>query len=300
MPHERPTVSIGLPVYNGERYLVHALESLLGQSFEDFEIVISDNCSTDRTAEICLEHASRDKRIVYHQNEQNIGISANHNLVFELSRGIFFKWAAHDDMYDRDFVRRCVEVMQLAPPSVSVVYTHCDVIDEFGRLCDFESDTVALDSPSAARRLWHYLSNLRRYDVTYGLIRAELLRRTRLFGLFPVSDKVLFAELAMLGTFVEIPEPLFHRRIHPQTSLRAHRTTRERRLLFNPSLAGKWLIPPITGRVEFELLRSSVLIPPTLSDRVGCALIAMLQPPLATVRNFVGRYRRELIRVLAR
>src|SRR5690349_812781 len=97
MPARAPQVSIGLPVYNGEKYLLNAIGSLLKQDFEDFELVISDNASTDKTEAMCHEFAAKDKRIRYHRNETNIGATGNYNRVFRLSNGEFFRWASHDD-----------------------------------------------------------------------------------------------------------------------------------------------------------------------------------------------------------
>src|SRR5688572_15754085 len=118
-----PRVSVGFPVYNGERYLPNALARLHEQDFEDFELIISDNASTDTTQEICLEFARKDPRVRYFRNEANIGFSANHNRTFELSRGELFKWAAHDDDFPKAMLRRFVEVFDESAPSVSVVYS---------------------------------------------------------------------------------------------------------------------------------------------------------------------------------
>ncbi len=77
-----PAVSIGLPVYNGDNFLAEAIDSILRQTMEDFELIISDNASTDRTEEICREYAAGDSRIRYYRNESNLGAMANYNLVF--------------------------------------------------------------------------------------------------------------------------------------------------------------------------------------------------------------------------
>ena len=107
-----PAVSVGLPVYNGERYLAEAIESVLRQTFADFELVISDNASTDRTAEICRSFARADGRVRYHRNEANLGALPNFNRVFDLGRGRYFKWAAHDDVLRPELLRRCVDVLE--------------------------------------------------------------------------------------------------------------------------------------------------------------------------------------------
>ena len=116
-----PRVSIGMPVYNAENYLGEAIESLLAQTFQDFELIISDNASTDRTEAICREYAARDPRIRYERQAENQGAARNFNHVFERARGPYFKWAAHDDLHSPTFLARCVEVLDRSP---DVVWCH--------------------------------------------------------------------------------------------------------------------------------------------------------------------------------
>jgi glycosyltransferase involved in cell wall biosynthesis len=128
-----PRVSIGLPVFNGERYLARALDSLVAQDFEDFELIISDNASTDGTSEICQEYAGRDRRINVHRNERNIGAVGNFNRTLQLSSGDYFKWAAHDDWCAPEFLSRCVEVLD-EDPSMILCFTAMGVADAEGRV----------------------------------------------------------------------------------------------------------------------------------------------------------------------
>src|SRR5882762_8329729 len=94
-----PRLSLGLPVYNGEEYLAESLDALLGQSYGDFELVISDNASADGTEEICRQYADKDSRIRYVRQPKNIGATPNHNYLFEVCRTELFKWVSHDDLY---------------------------------------------------------------------------------------------------------------------------------------------------------------------------------------------------------
>src|SRR5262252_3377793 len=114
----RPTVSVGLPVYNGERYLEESIDSILAQTYTDFELIISDNASTDRTECICRRYAAADARVRYYRNERNIGGYPNHSRVFSLARGRYFRFAAHDDVCDRQLLARCVEALELHPEAV--------------------------------------------------------------------------------------------------------------------------------------------------------------------------------------
>ena len=148
-----PLVSIGLPVYNGQRYLTQSLDSLRAQTFPDFEVVISDNASSDETAAICLRYASEDTRFQYHRNAQNIGGSPNHNRVVELSRGKYFLWASYDDVRHPDYVRRCVEALE-ADHALTICHSRTAYIGEKGESIDYreiELD-VAAKSPSARFR----------------------------------------------------------------------------------------------------------------------------------------------------
>ena len=102
-------VSVGLPVYNGARYLPAAIDSLLSQTFEDFELIISDNGSTDETERICRGYAARDPRVRYVRSDVNRGLLWNFRNVLELARAPRFKWMAHDDICAPEFLRRCME-----------------------------------------------------------------------------------------------------------------------------------------------------------------------------------------------
>ena len=126
-----PLVSIGLPVYNGEKYLREAIESILGQTFCDLELIISDNGSTDSTQEFCGEYASRDSRVRYFRHEINRGAAWNYCAVFRYSRGKYFKWASHDDLCTPTFLERCVEVLE-RDPRVALCTTRTTIIDGDG------------------------------------------------------------------------------------------------------------------------------------------------------------------------
>jgi glycosyltransferase involved in cell wall biosynthesis len=99
-----PTVSIGMPVYNGEKYIREALDSLLAQTFGDFELIISDNHSTDDTRNICKEYAAKDSRIKYVRQDENIGALANFKFVLNNSSAKYFMWAAFDDKWSRNWI----------------------------------------------------------------------------------------------------------------------------------------------------------------------------------------------------
>ena len=106
MKGHTPRLSIGLPVYNGERYLAQVLDDLLAQTFADFEIIVSDNASTDRTPEICASRIKRDPRVRYFKNTRNVGAINNFNRVFHLSKAPLFKWVASDDVHRPTYLQK--------------------------------------------------------------------------------------------------------------------------------------------------------------------------------------------------
>jgi O-antigen/teichoic acid export membrane protein/GT2 family glycosyltransferase len=229
-----PRVSIGLPVYNGANYLPVALDCLLAQSFTDFEIIISDNASTDETPAICRHYVAQDSRVRYHRVEENRGLTWNFNRVVELARGAYFTWAAHDDLRAESFLRQCVEVLD-RNAEVVVCHSHNACIDATGQIipndrlaasvgsafqaltpADETRRTAKLLSRRAPRRLAGVLMYTTCCYEIYGLMRTSALRQTGLMRPFFGSDMVLLAELSLNGRIHILPETLFYYRSHEQ------------------------------------------------------------------------------------
>lgn len=208
-----PLVSIGLPVYNAERYLKLALDSLVAQDHPNFELIISDNASTDGTEKICRSYAQRDARVRYHRAEHNMGAIWNFNRVFELARGEYFMWAAHDDLRDPRCVSACVAAMQTRPDAV-LCCTGIRFIDEDGGAIDVAPHVAGIrpTGRTPGERLRQVARACNWYDF-YGLARTSALSRTR--RAFPTwgFDVVVLLELCLRGTVVLVPEPLFSYRL---------------------------------------------------------------------------------------
>jgi hypothetical protein len=226
-------------------------------------------------------------------------LAANHNHTFALARGEFFKWAAHDDDFPRQMLRRFVAVLADVPPSISLVYSHCESIDELGNVQGLDSDGIARNDPSPHKRLAHLLRNLHMYNSPYGLIRSTTLRKTRLYGHYPMSDRVLLAELAMLGVIIEVPEPLLRIRQHPGRTFTAHTQVAALREIFLPGSAHRASLLSMKKRAELELIRSAVLVPEEPRDKVLCTAVAVAKPQWENFRSFGGRHRRKLLAALS-
>jgi glycosyltransferase involved in cell wall biosynthesis len=212
-----PKVSIGLPVYNGEkRFLDQAIESVLAQTFDDFEFIISDNASTDRTAEICKQYAQKDRRIRYYRNEKNIGISRNFCSVFELGTGEYFKWISDDATIEPTYLAKCVDLLDNDP---SIILAHTK------NMMRYETDNITvpgdninfdLRSPIAYERLKQLLySKFFSKLPLWGLMRSSVLQQTGLFRSVLGADHILIVELCLKGGFGQVPEHLTMIRRHP-------------------------------------------------------------------------------------
>lgn len=240
----RPSVSIGLPVYNGERYLEGAIESILGQSYSDLELIVSDNASTDLTEAISRAAVERDSRVRYIRNAENLGAAENYNRVFNASNGKFFKWASHDDLCAPTFVERCVEGLE-SNSSAVLCYPRTMFIDaDGGHIGEYEEhdDFTAADA-SARFKTWLFDRTGPWCNAVFGLIRSDVLAATGLIGKFNSSDVILLGELLLHGTMQRIPDLLFYRRDHPERSVLAHSSDAARAVWFDPASSGRIQMP---------------------------------------------------------
>ena len=247
-----PRLTIGLPVYNGERFLTESIEALLGQTFDDFELVISDNASTDDTASICQRYAKQDSRIRYIRQPRNIGLTPNENFLMRAATGEFFKLAAHDDLYARDMLKRCIEVLDVHPEVVVAdcweAWISADGVVTKGLTYSLTA-VRSLSAPERFRTLlfdgWE--------DYTYGVIRTSVLQRTHLFGSYHMSDRTQNIELALHGPMYLIPDWMYFRREYPERETTPY-TVRSRCAYMDPRRANR-LRHPVT-RLYAEYLWS--------------------------------------------
>jgi glycosyltransferase involved in cell wall biosynthesis len=230
----RPALTIGVPVYNGEKYLGAALRSLAAQTWGDYEIVLCDNASTDGTPDICREHAARDPRIRYVRNPTNLGVLGNFDRAAALASGEFFMWAASDDLWEPRFVERMVAALR-ANPEASLAYCDYDWVDDDARPVTRGKVRFIVDRPSPLDRLLTFNGrNPRVYNfllyfvwrnpfLVYGMYRTEALRRvlpfTYLFSDARHADNVFMLRFLARERVVVVDELLFHYRQKHRTSV---------------------------------------------------------------------------------
>ncbi len=279
-----PLLTVGLPVRNGAAFLAAALDSLSGQSFGDFRAVISDNCSTDATPDICRAHAARDPRFHYSRTVANIGAGPNFNRVFGYCATPYFKWMAHDDLLAPTFLDRCVAVLR-ADPGLVLAHTLLTLVDEAGRPLplsangrvfdrqgrrhhDLEPPHLAEDA-RPSRRFDDALRRMNWCTAVFGVIRADALKRTHLHGSYYEADRVLLAELAVLGRFRQLDEPLLLKRCHGGVSVL--KGFREQAMMIDPS------VPPGPPGLRLRLGYARALRVGSMeaAERAACALTVL-------------------------
>jgi glycosyltransferase involved in cell wall biosynthesis len=263
-----PRLSIGLPVRNGEPYITKSIEALLGQSYADFELIISDNDSTDSTEEICRGYAKDDSRIRYYRHPHNIGIGPNQDFSVHEARGELFKWVAADDLYARTLLESCVAALD-EYPDVVLAHSWTARIDSTENIVKVFEYALSTSSPHAPERFRSILFD-RSGDDDYGVMRIEALRRTGLQGSYHHADHVLIAELALQGRFYHVPEWLFFRRVHPGQN--GVTTMRKRCVNLDPRRASRIRHPAVRlyGEYLWGYIAAIAQAPLSAADRLAC------------------------------
>ena len=291
-----PRLSIGLPVYNGEKYLAESLAALLGQTYDDFELIISDNASTDSTPEICRRFAKQDSRIRYIVQPRNIGQIPNHNFVVREARGELFKWASDDDLYARDLLRRCIDSLD-EDPQVVLAHSRTAMIDSAGTVTmpfDYHVAVNAVQAPERFRSMlfdgWD--------DYTYGVVRTKVLRRTALHGSYHFADRTIVTELGLHGPFYQIPDYLHFRREHSERP--PWWTVRDRCAALDPRRADRLRNPVARLYAEYlwayvAAIRNAPLSPADRRECYRCLAGWVASRALPVVSRSVRRHDRGLL-----
>jgi glycosyltransferase involved in cell wall biosynthesis len=236
-----PLVSVGFPVFNGERHVREALDSLCAQVYPNFEVIISDNCSTDNTYAICQDYVKRDPRFRLSQMDKNRGAVHNSLFVLAQAKGEFFFWAAHDDCRAPTYISSCVRMFRENPETI-IAFSRVAFIDLESRPLEGftynDMDTAGMDLPGRVEKLAKVLN----WYAIYGMFRTSLLRSLdykQCFG----GDIIVLMKLLERGVVSIAPEPLFIYRVRPKTAADDVRGVSE---------PGKAIIPtrPYTGLAQ--------------------------------------------------
>ncbi|MEO6512728.1 MAG: glycosyltransferase [Nocardioides sp.] len=259
-----PLVTVALPVYNGERYLRQALDDLLAQTLTDFELIISDNASTDSTPAICQEYAAKDRRIRYLRHPRNIGAVGNHTGLTALARGPYFKFASHDDRYRPELLEACVDALEAHPEAVLAHSWHVTIDDQGEVIAD---DPYPLDTAnrSPRARLRSVLRTSPGGTDFYGVIRTEVLRSVRPQRDHYNSDRRWVTELALAGPFRQVPQVLFENRQHATQA--SHGSRRDKADKMGIGRTNHWVHPMARTYAEYAAGLTRAVWEAPLSDR---------------------------------
>ena len=266
-----PRLTLGLPVYNGERYLAASLDALLAQTFTDFQLIISDNGSTDRTGEIARHYEAADSRVRYVHHPENRGSTFNHNYVVEQARGEFFKWVSDDDLYAPDLLQRCIDALD-SRPEIVLAHAWTAFIDDAGTITDPIEYALTTDVPDPVERFRSVLYTDGGDDI-YGVIRTSVLRQIAPFGSYHWADRTFVGELALHGRFHNVPDYLYFRRDHPMRTSRVGRNNIRRRCArLDPARGNRWRHPVVrlVGEYLLAFLAAISRAPISPRDRWRC------------------------------
>jgi glycosyltransferase involved in cell wall biosynthesis len=265
-----PRLTVGLPVYNGEKYVAESLEALLGQSFTDFELIISDNASTDNTGDICRQYEKQDSRVRYFRQPRNVGMSPNVNFIVRQARGELYKEASHDDLYGSTLLERCIEALD-EYPQVVLAHSWTAKVDGSGNVTEAYEYPLTTATPQAPERFRSMLFDSGG-DDDYGVMRMDVRRRIGLMGSHHHADRTITAEIALYGPFYQVPDWLYFRREHPGQNGRA--PMRRRCANMDPRRANRWRHPAMRLYGEYIWAYASAIhqAPLSAADRRECYL----------------------------
>ena len=263
-----PRLTVGLPVYNGDKYIAESLDALLGQSYTDFELIISDNASTDGTADICRLYEKQDSRVRYFRQPQNIGLAPNVNFIIGQARGELYKEASHDDLYARDLLESCVEALD-EYPQVVLAHSWTAKVDGSGKVTEAYEYPLTTATPRAPDRFRSMLFGSGG-DDDYGVMRMDVRRRTALMGSHHHSDRTITAEIVLHGPFYQVPDWLYFRREHAGQN--GHAPVRRRCVNMDPRRADRLRHPAVRlyGEYVWGYIRAIKRAPLSPADRREC------------------------------
>ena len=263
-----PRVSIGLPVYNGENFVEDAIRSVLVQTFEDLELIVSDNASTDRSAEIARDFAASDPRVRYFRNDRNLGAAPNYNRAWAESTGSLFKWLSHDDRIMPTYVAATVAALDGSPDAV-LCNTVVDYIDEHGAVfTTYDSGLALASGADPAQRFAAMVLRSHACIDFFGMARREAMVGSLLHGSFHGADRAFLAQMALRGRLLQLPEHLVQMREHQHRYTRNNADAKARRLWHDSSAKRSASMPTLNlYRQYLRLVRQEQLSP---LDRRGC------------------------------
>ena len=268
MNGSKPKVTIAVPVFNGDNFLAETLDSVLTQTFQNFELVIADNGSTDGTERICHDYAAKDARIQIHRSEVNLGVTLNFIRAVGFSSAEYFMYLAHDDKLAPSFLEQCVAVLD-THPDVALCYPKAIEIDTQGNALYKKEQFLDADSPRPHKRFRQMIRMDHNCESQFGLMRTDVLKKTVIFAPIPDGDRIMLAEVSLHGKYYRVLDYLFLHREHPHRTLNVFPTRFDRLPMYLvPEQTGKLILPYFAE--FFEYLRCIRRAPLRFTERLAC------------------------------
>lgn len=251
----KPLVSIGMPIYNDALWLRNALDHALAQDYQNLDIVLADDGSTDGSREICREYAARDGRIRLFENKHNLGSWGNHRFVFDVSQGDFFAWGSGHDYFESTYISALFEILAANPTLVQccpkpLFHKDGETFTPPGTL-----DTRGLPPSERVKRLMDFRLSGGSMYVFHGLYRSEFLSKVEIGRDVVSADEIMLAELSFLGEILQIDETLIHRvetrgQLNVRKNRASYRAHLDRNKLSKGSISKEYL-PRLYSFVEY-------------------------------------------------
>ena len=277
----KPLISVGMPVFNEGAYLQATVESILNQDYENYELIISDNASTDRTKEICLELAKKDSRIKYLRNQINIGAIENFYNVFKQAKGEYMMLAGGHDLWSHHFISNCFKALQDSPSAV-LSFGSTVWIDEYDNKINKATPFYDTSGCDPVTRFLYVLWGA--MHPIYGLIRMDALNKVRINIQIPGGDLIILTELSFLGQFKYISDAVWYRRMQHGHETEKEKINRYKRALFSKSNYLVDILPYI--KIPLELFRSILKAKLSLLDKASIIFLAFVSFP---IRYYVAK-----------
>ena len=206
--NELPLVTVGIPTYNRAKFLTQTIDSVLNQTYNNIEILISDNASTDHTQSLCEQYKNTDTRITYIRQEKNLGPTPNFLEVLRSATGRFFMWLGDDDWIDSNYIEECMNVL-LKEEDVTIAAGYADYYIGDRKL--YTGTVMNFLDVSGVERVKKYFSQVRHNSVFYGVMRVAELRNVYIQNVLG-GDLLMVAAMTFLGKVKSIKATRVHRR----------------------------------------------------------------------------------------
>jgi glycosyltransferase involved in cell wall biosynthesis len=278
-----PLVSIGVFLYNEERFVHESIAALLAQDYPNLEIIVSDNCSTDNTFAICQSLCTDDSRVTLTRQEENVGVAKNSIAVLDAANGKYFMWASGHDLWSPNLISDCVAALE-SLPDAALAYPASGWIDAQGQSLPLISSTYDTRGSNPITRFFTvFWGNA---HPVLGLLRTEYLRRFKVLACAG-ADQIVLAELAMMGDSLHVPGAMWHRREFRTETTHGDKLKRYKSAEFN--LTGSWFDRTFPlARLPIELVRIVACAP---IDTVQKLIVLLALPGSFIARLVAGKQR---------